>query len=90
MTRQLLALIALLSGLTVLTGQANASAVQSVACEIGVAADAAEISVAQRHIGEASIARRALVSASGAVPLAACAACRAQPPVRIGVDRAYE
>ncbi len=90
MTRQLLALIALLTGLAAVNAPAHAADAKAVACEVGASLEnAAEVSCAVCRVAHQSAAPAKSRSSDGALQLSQLP-IHSAPAVLFQVDRAYE
>ena len=91
MTRQLLAFLALLSGLAALNGPAHAAATETMACNASVAVSAdSDIASEQDRTSSTLAIATARDSSSAAMPRAIVSDVLNIRPVLIGIDRAYE
>ncbi|MEP3051202.1 MAG: hypothetical protein ABJP48_08855 [Erythrobacter sp.] len=90
MTRHLITLFALFSGLAALTGSANASIADALNCDIGVAADADHDSVSEARDCSGRPTMRVAYRKSEVASRSDCVDEPNYPSVLFGIDRAYE
>ncbi|WP_298465951.1 hypothetical protein [uncultured Erythrobacter sp.] len=90
MTRQLIAFLALLSGLAALSGPAHASVISSVSCDVGVSAEANETKAGTPAGIREAAKKRPVRCRTVKTPKRIRLPESLRVPVAMGIERAYE
>ncbi len=91
MTRKLFALLALLTGLAALSGPANASVLDNIPCDIGVASDYADDQGGlPETVRKQRFAKALVCCPTSTAPRSKPEARYLRLPVLMGIERAFE
>lgn len=90
MTRQLFALLALLSGLAALSSPAHASSMGAISCDIGVSAEAKEAKAGTPAEVRDAAKKRPVRCRTVKAPKRVRTPQSLRVPVAMGIERAYE
>lgn len=90
MKRQLIAFLALLSGLAALSGPANASVISAVSCDVGISAEANESKAGTPESVREAAKKRPVRCRTVKTPKRVQLPQSLRVPVAMGIERAYE